>query len=107
MAVDPVWLEGIRKKNRAKFGMGGLGGLGAGAQDIVNVLNARKAALEVTKARELEAQIQAQQQAMQTGPVLPEIHVPEVPPIPRGVLIGGGLAMLAMFGLIAWAVAKR
>lgn len=103
MAVNESWLEGVRQKNRAKFGMGGLGGLGEGAEDILAVLRQKRAAKEAA-----EAQAAAEAAAAAAGPnrlpELPPIMLPPVEPIPRELKIAAGLVAAGLFGLIVFSV---
>jgi hypothetical protein len=95
-------------KNRKKFGMAGLGGLGAQtATDISDTLSrvrsARTAQGPSDKER-AEAALDPQTAAMLAltkPPELPAIQIPEARPIPRAVLIVGGVLAAGLAVLIA------
>jgi hypothetical protein len=117
--VDKTWLEGVRKKNRQRFGMAGMDGLGAGAQDIVGALYERRRLEEEEEAKDferkqIEAQIELERQrieaAKETGafiPTLPEVQLPAIQPMPKSVMVVGGLLVAGLFGLIAFSVVKK
>jgi hypothetical protein len=120
--IDKAWLAGIRKKNRAKFGMapetGIPQGLGAGAQDIVGALRERRRLDEEEEAqaferKQIESRIEIERQKIEaakaTGtfiPDMPEVMLPAVTPVPKSVLVVGGVVMVGLFGLIVFSVVK-
>jgi hypothetical protein len=113
VAVDPKWLESVRRKNREKFGMAGMAGLGAGAQDVASTLQStrlRKQQQELAL-RQQSAEIAAKE-ALASDPrqaallALPQIQVPEAPPIPKELVWAAGAVAVAFIGLIGLAVIR-
>jgi D-arabinose 1-dehydrogenase-like Zn-dependent alcohol dehydrogenase len=116
MAVDPEWLRKTRMRNREQLGMAGLGGLGAqSAEDLARTLvstQQARASRELSQ-RERAAEIAAQQALAsdpqtaallalsKTEPALPALQIPEPRPIPKVVLVVGGVVALGLVALIA------
>lgn len=99
MAIDSGWLERVRQQNRESFGMEGMGDLGAGAQDLVDALNAQKAAREPVS--------HPAQDPSQPNYQLPDMSLPPPAEIPSWVMWVGGAVAFTLLGLVAWSIAKR
>lgn len=99
MPVNPSWLQSVREKNRAKFGMAGMGGGVSGlgdhsAQALVDALNASRDQRSVAL-KKAEPQKEYEQGSVESIlQSLPELQVQPTPEIPRGVLyVGGAIAV--------------
>lgn len=111
MAVDPAWLNKVRKKNRVQYGMAGMGGLGAGADashiaDTLYSTRDQRANVGLSQ-KVIEAEIRAKQLVAsdpRTAAILalPKIEIPEAQPIPQNLKIAGVVAAVALVGLIIW-----
>jgi hypothetical protein len=101
-------------KNRKKFGRAGLGGLGAQATDLSDTLARARAARTAQELSDKEraAAVLAQERlasdpqtaamlALTKQPELPTVQIPAARPIPKAVLIVGGVVAAGLVVLIA------
>lgn len=117
--VDPTWLESIRQKNRAKFGMasdggpGGIAGLGyRDPQELVDALNDQRDIRTVQIHKGLHTRQDPRDMVDPESPqamarLIERMEVAPPPQIPQGVLVAGGLALVGLVGLVAYAALKE
>ncbi len=120
MAVDRQWLESVRRKNRAKFGMdtplpAGMSGLGVAprpsSQDLVQAVRLERdvRTQQIHEGRfdrtdpnkPTEGSVESIAQSLQQG------GLPTPQPLPAPVVWIGGLATAGVLGLLAYAIYKR
>ena len=105
--VDAAWLESVRAKNRAAFG---LGGLGVSAQDIVRGHRGE---------RELRTQSIHRGRFERTDPYKPKAgsiesiaqalgpaNAPQPTQVPKAFVWGIGLAVVGLAGFIVFKLSK-
>lgn len=124
MAVDRAWLEKVRRKNRAAFGMPSrdagvpMSGLGArqerpSSQDVVTALDIQRGVRtqqihagrfeKSDPTKPTEGSVESIAESLQ----IPEAALPAAQPLPRPVVWLGAVATVGVLGLLAYAIYRR